>query len=109
MGAYTEEHPPDPPPRRLDAELAIEDATPELARELELMEPFGQSNGRALLVARCVTAANIAEAEERGVRFGTPMRVGSTPTDVVFKLRESDGVALVSVVDSFATVAAQVG
>jgi single-stranded-DNA-specific exonuclease len=104
MEAYAAANPPAPPPRRLDAELAIEDATAELGRELELMGPFGQSNGRALFLARGVTAETVALAEERGVRFGTPMRAGSTPTDMVFRLRDSDGVALVSVVDSFPTV-----
>ena len=102
MTEFTEVNPPDPPPRSLDAELAIEDATPELGRELERMQPLGQGNGRALFLARSVTLATVKEAERRGVRFGTPMRAGPSPSDIVFKLRESDGVALVSVFDSFA-------
>ncbi|MCK5596486.1 MAG: hypothetical protein KAJ04_03470, partial [Candidatus Eisenbacteria sp.] len=55
---------------------------------------------RAVFLARRVTSATINDIEARGVRFGTPMRVGETPTDVVFRLRNSEGVALVSILDS---------
>jgi len=100
MEEFAQSNPPEPPPRQLDAELRLQDATPELGRELELMRPFGQANLRALFVAREVTSATVDDAESRGVRFGTPVRIGERPTDVVFRLRNSEGVALVSIVDA---------
>ena len=100
MDDFVQSNPPAPDPRRIDAELRLEETTPELGRELELMKPFGQGNRRAVFLARRVTSATINDIEARGVRFGTPMRVGETPTDVVFRLRNSEGVALVSILDS---------
>jgi single-stranded-DNA-specific exonuclease len=100
MEEFARSNPPAPPPRQLDAELRLQDATPELGRELELMRPFGQANLRALFVARGVTSTTVNDAESRGVRFGTPVRIGERPTDVVFRLRNSEGVVLVSVVDA---------
>jgi single-stranded-DNA-specific exonuclease len=100
MSEYARSYPPDPGPRSLDAELPIVEATPELAAELERMWPFGQANRRPLLLSRRVTSGVVAEAEARGVRFGTPVRVGERPVDVVFRLRDTDGVPLVSIVDS---------
>jgi len=102
MSGYAVTNPPAPPPRRVDSELRIEDSASGLGAELERMGPFGQGNGRAVFLARGVTSDTLAVAEERGVRFGTPMRIGERATDVVFKLRDSDGVPLVSVVDTFA-------
>jgi len=64
------------------------------------MKPFGQGNRRAVLLARRVTSGTLSDVEARGVRFGTPVRIGETPTDVVFRLRNSEGVALVSILDS---------
>ncbi len=97
---FVQSNPPSPDPRRIDAELRLEETTPELGRELELMKPFGQGNRRAVLLARRVTSATLSDVEARGVRFGTPVRISDTPTDVVFRLRSSDGVALVSILDS---------
>ncbi len=103
MDDFTRSNPPVPDPRRIDAELALEETTPELGRELELMKPFGQGNRRAVLLARRVTSATLSDIEARGVRFGTPVRIGETPTDVVFRLRNSEGVALVSILDTIAS------
>ena len=103
MDDFTRLNPPAPDPRRIDAELRLEDTTPELGRELELMRPFGQGNRRAVLLARRVTSATLSDIEARGVRFGTPVRIGETPTDVVFRLRNSEGLALVSILDSMAS------
>ena len=100
MDDFVRSNPPAPTPRRLDAELRLENATPELGRELERMWPFGQGNRRAAFLARRVTSATVNDVEARGVRFGTPVRIGDTPTDVVFRLRNSEGVALVSILDS---------
>ncbi|MCK4408653.1 MAG: hypothetical protein KAW67_01120, partial [Candidatus Eisenbacteria sp.] len=100
MDDFVRSNPPSPDPRRLDAEIRLESATPELGRELERMWPFGQGNRRAVFLARHVTSETINDVEARGVRFGTPVRIGETPTDVVFRLRDSEGVALVSILDS---------
>jgi single-stranded-DNA-specific exonuclease len=100
MLAFAEAHPPTPDPRPLDGELGLTDATGDLARELESMRPFGQGNHRACFLSRAVTAEVAARAEALGVRFGTPRMFGSEPSDIVFRLREADGVPLVSVVDT---------
>ncbi len=100
MDDFVRSNPPSPDPRRIDTELRLEETTPELGRELELMKPFGQGNRRAVFLARRVTSATLSALEARGVRFGTPVRIGETPTDVVFRLRNSEGVALVSILDS---------
>ena len=100
MADFTRSHPPAPPPRKLDAELPLVEASPELGLELERMWPFGQSNRRALFLSRSVTSATVDEAGARGVRFGTPVRIGERPVDVVFRLRNSEGVALISIVDA---------
>ena len=102
MNDFVLSNPPAPPPRLLDAELRLEEATPELGLELELMRPFGQGNRRAAFLVRRVTSATINDIEARGVRFGTPVRIGETPTDVVLRLRNSEGVALISIIDSIA-------
>ncbi len=103
MDDFTRSNPPEPDPRRIDAELRLEETTPELGREFELMKPFGQGNRRAVLLACRVTSATLGDIEARGVRFGTPVRIGETPTDVVFRLRNSEGVALVSILDTIAS------
>jgi single-stranded-DNA-specific exonuclease len=100
MRAYVEENPPEPDPRSLDAELALRDVTAKLAEELELMRPFGQGSHRACFLARSVDSGELKKAESLGVRFGTPLMLPRASTDVVFRLRESNGVPLVSVVDT---------
>ena len=100
MEDFVRSNPPSPDPRRIDAELRLEETTPELGRELELMKPLGQGNRRAVFLSRHVTSDTINAIEARGVRFGTPVRIGKTPTDVVFRLRNSEGVALISILDS---------
>jgi single-stranded-DNA-specific exonuclease len=104
MNEYVSANPPDPGPRSLDAELPLVEATSELGAELEQMWPFGQANRRPLFLSRGVTSEVVAEAEARGVRFGTPVRIGERPADVVFRLRDTDGVPLVSIVDSVSSV-----
>ena len=96
---YAESNPPSPDPKLLDAELGLQDVSLELAEELERMSPFGQGNPRASLLARGVTAEELADAESLGVRFGTPVTAPARPTDMVYRLRDSDGVPLVSFVD----------
>ena len=100
MDDFVRSNPPSPDPRRIDTELRLEETTPELGRELELMRPFGQGNRRAVFLARHVTSATLSAIEAKGVRFGTPVRICRTPTDVVFRLRNSEGVALISILDS---------
>jgi single-stranded-DNA-specific exonuclease len=100
MDDFVRSNPPSPDPRRIDTELRLEETTPELGRELELMQPFGQGSRRAVFLARRVTSATLSALEAKGVRFGTPVRIGRTPTDVVFRLRNSEGVALISILDS---------
>jgi len=100
MTEFAGSHPPVPLPRQLDAELPFVEASPELGLELEKMWPFGQSNRRALFVSRGVTSSTVDDAGARGVRFGTPVRIGERPVDVVFRLRNSEGVALISIVDA---------
>jgi single-stranded DNA-specific DHH superfamily exonuclease len=100
MNEYVRSNPPDPSPRSLDAELPLVEATSELGAELERMWPFGQANSRPLLLSRGVTSEVVADAEARGVRFGTPVRIGERPADVVFRLRDMEGVPLVSIIDS---------
>lgn len=100
MDDFVRSNPPAPDPRRIDAELRLEETTAELGRELERMRPFGQGNRRAVFLARRVTSTTLSDVEARGVRFGTPVRIGETPSDVVFRLRNSEGVALVSILDS---------
>ena len=100
MTEFAGSHPPAPPPRQLDAELPLVEALPELGLELEKMWPFGQSNRRALFLSRGVTSSTVDDAGARGVRFGTPVRIGERPVDVVFRLRNSEGVALISIVDA---------
>ena len=100
MLAFAQDNPPAPLPRLVDAELQLSDVTLGLASELERMKPFGQGNRRALLFARGVTGSEAADAEEHGVRFGTPVTFGERPVDVVYGLRESDGVPLVTVKDT---------
>ena len=100
MNEFARANPPAPTPRTLDAELPLEEATSELGRELEQMWPFGQAHHRALFLARGVTSSTVDDAEAKGVRFGTPVRIGERPMDVIFRLRDSDGVALVSIIDT---------
>jgi single-stranded-DNA-specific exonuclease len=97
---FAESNPPEPPPRVIDAQLPLAAVTPELAAELDLMRPFGQANHRPLFLARAVTRGRMADAESSGVRFGTPPPSVDLPADMVYRLRDSDGVALVSFIDS---------
>ena len=100
MLAYAEENPPKPPPRRVDAEAPIEEMTPELARDLERLRPFGLGNGRAVLLARAVSPSSIEQAKAGGLHFGVPLELGSERADVVYRVRHSDGVTFVSVLDT---------
>ncbi len=51
-------------------------------------------------VTEKIFGETISDVEARGMRFATPVRIGERPTDVVFRLRNSEGVALVSILDS---------
>jgi single-stranded-DNA-specific exonuclease len=100
MFAFVDANPPAPNPRALDGELHLDDATAELARELEQMEPFGQGNHRACFLSRAVDSETLADAESVGVRFATVVSRFRGPTDIIIRLRESNGVPLVAVVDT---------
>jgi len=100
LSQYTEENPPERPPRRFDGVVPLADATPELAHELDRMAPFGQGHWPAALHAADVTGKDVDEARERGVRFATPPPVSKSPVGLIYRLRESGGVASLSVVDT---------
>jgi len=98
--AYVREHPPAPEPRRLDAVVPLDDATPELARELELLRPFGQANAPAALLSREASREAVRRAQDRGVHFAAPLRLNPGATGMVYRLRSSEGVALATVIDT---------
>ncbi len=102
MLEYVRANPPTPPPRLIDAELPLVDATPEIARELSTLRPFGQSNPPAILLGRATTVDEYESARAKGLRFGTPVRVGREPVDLVYRLRYNDGIAFASVLDTIA-------
>lgn len=100
MIEFARANPPEPPPRQIDSALDLRDLTADAARDLEMLAPFGFGNGRAVLLSRSVTSVVADEARANGVRFGTPTRFGTTPVDVVYKVRSADGVALVHVMET---------
>lgn len=97
---YVALNPPQPPPRQIDAAAELLDLTTDKAVELEKLEPFGFGNSRAVLLARAVTTRVAEEAAAKGVHFGTPARLGRSPRDIVYRVRPSDRVVLVNVVDT---------
>jgi single-stranded-DNA-specific exonuclease len=100
MLEYVESNPPVYRPKQVDAELALADATTEVARELDRLRPFGQGNGPAVLVSRETTREQVEDATSRGLRFRTPFNLGDGPTDVVYRLRHTDGIAFASILDT---------
>jgi len=99
MRDYVRGNPPSPPPRSIDAELLLADATPEIADELDSLRPFGQGNPRAVLVSRGATAQEYEAARAQGLRFATPPMLGKTPVDLVYRLRRRGSTAHASVLD----------
>lgn len=99
MEAHAEAHPPVPVPRRVDAELAIADASRKTATELTMLAPFGQAWGRPVLLSRGVDRETLATAEGNGLRFRTPMRVNGDPVDLFYRLSVADDVLFASEVD----------
>lgn len=97
---YVSAHPPAPPPRPIDAEVPLSRVTPEVARDLERLGPFGLGNGRAVLLARGVSPSSIDRARQAGLHFGVPMDICDGAPDVVYRVRCSDGVAFVNVLDT---------
>jgi single-stranded-DNA-specific exonuclease len=100
MLEYVAEFPPVPPPRQIDAAADLADLTVEAARELERLEPFGFGNGRAVLLARGVTARSADDAARRSIHLGTPGRLGRTPRDVVYRVRPAGDVVLIHVIET---------
>ena len=96
---YASAHPPSPPPRPIDAEVPLSAATPDVALELERLAPFGLGNGRAVLLSRGVTPATIERARAEGLHFGAPLALSEGPTDIVYRVRHSEGVVFVNVID----------
>ena len=99
LAAYVTEHPPQRPPKTIDAEFPISGVTVEVSRELERMRPYGPGNGPPVLMARAVSADELDRARALGVRFGTPVRLPGSLADIVYRVRHSDGVAFANVVD----------
>lgn len=105
MSEYAAAHPPDVLRRQIDAVLQLEDAIADVAREIESLGPFGQGNRPAVLLARGVTRAAVNEARKAGLRFRTPFTAGDRPIDIVYRLRDVDGVPFVGVLDTSDTSA----
>ncbi len=99
MLAHADEHPPEPVPRRVDAELPLEAATARTAEELARLAPFGQAWGRPVMLARDVTSETMREAERNGLRWRTPTRVSDRPVDILYRLSVADDVLFASELD----------
>jgi hypothetical protein len=100
MTAYVAESPPRIVERPIDAELSLLAATPDLARELDSLRPYGPGNGPAVLLAPDVTSEDLERARGDGLRFATPIsRIRST-VDLVYRLSHTDGTAFVHVLDT---------
>jgi single-stranded-DNA-specific exonuclease len=100
MREYVVENPPRTIVRPIDAELPLERATPEVARELDALRPYGPGNGPAVLLARGVTADTLKRARGGGLRFGTPTGKLRSAVDLVYRLSHTDGAAFVHVIDT---------
>jgi single-stranded-DNA-specific exonuclease len=103
MNEYAAEHPPEPRPRTIDAELPLVGATSEVGREFDSLAPFGQGNPRPVLVARGTGMEQYEAALALGLRFSTPVRLGRTPVDLVYRLRYEGERAFASVLDAIGT------
>lgn len=100
MLSYASANPPEAEKRRIDAELHLSQVTPEVASELGFLGPFGYGAPPPALVSRSTTRSDVAEARARGHRFTVPVRLDREPQDLVYRVRESSGTAVISVVDS---------
>jgi single-stranded-DNA-specific exonuclease len=97
---YVSAHPHEPPPRTIDAEIPLGELTPDVALDLERLSPFGLGNGRAVLLARDVSPRSIEQAQASGLHFGVPLDLGARLSDVVYRIRYSDGVAFANFIDT---------
>ena len=102
---YVSAHPPEPPPRPIDAVVPLCEMTCEVARDLERLSPFGLGNGRAVLLSLAVSPRSIEQAQAAGLHFGAPLELGAELSDVVYRVRYTDGVAFVNVIDTIAAAA----
>ncbi|MBC8450934.1 DHH family phosphoesterase [bacterium] len=100
MSEYAAANPPIPVPRQIDAELAFADITTRTAEEMDAFGPFGQGWSRPTLLARGVTDGVVDAARIAGVRFRTPVPRLRRPVDLVYRLRLSDGIVFMSIVDT---------
>ncbi len=99
MIEYVSANPPAPDPRSVDAELPFDGVTPEIARELGMLEPFGQRNPPAALVARSVTLDDYEAARASGVIFTSTVRPGREPVDAVYRLRNDGETTFANIID----------
>ncbi len=100
MLEYAATNPPIPIPRQIDAELAFTGITTDIAGEMNALGPFGQGWSRPTLLARGVTDDVVDAARIAGVRFRTPVPRLRRPVDLVYRLRLSDGIVFMSIVDT---------
>ncbi len=103
MLEYAAANPPTPVPRQIDAELAFAGITAIIAGEMDALGPFGQGWSRPTLLARGVTDSVADAARDAGIRFRTPVPRMRRPIDLVYRLRLSDGIVFVSIVDTIET------
>jgi single-stranded-DNA-specific exonuclease len=100
MLEFAAENPPVTIERPIDAELPLIGATPDLARELDSLRPYGPGNGPAILLAKGVTGEDLEQARGGGLRFATPMTRLRSAVDLVYRLSHTDGTAFVHVIDT---------
>ena len=97
MLEYVAANPPVPVPRQIDAELGFAAITCSIAEEMNALGPFGQNWSRPVLLARGVTDNVAAAARQAGIRFSTPVPRMKQPVNLIYRLRQSDGIAFVSI------------
>jgi len=100
LASFVAEHPPEPVPRRFDAVVPLADVSVELARELDRLAPFGHGHWPASLYAPRVTREDVDAIRSGNGRFATPPPVSKSPVGVIYRLRETGGLASISVLDT---------
>jgi single-stranded-DNA-specific exonuclease len=100
MLKYAAATPPVPVPRQIDAELGFAGITTSIAGEMDALGPFGQGWSRPALLARGVTDGVAEAARHAGIRFSTQVPRMRRPVDLVYRLRLSDGIAFVNILDT---------